>query len=82
MYGCARACLWVQEPWKLTRNQELNIVHVKDARQFLASTQHRVVPGDTLVFDFVYFLHPVGRWVWSAPAAGASAARGAAAAAV
>lgn len=34
-------------------------MHVKDARQFVASTPHRVVPGDTLVFDFVFFLHPV-----------------------
>ncbi|PRW56929.1 glycosyltransferase family 61 [Chlorella sorokiniana] len=52
------------EPWKLTRNQELNIMHVNDARQFVASTPHRVVPGDTLVFDFVFFLHPtaIGHW--------------------
>ena len=49
----------MKEPWKLTRNQELNIMHVKDARQFVGSTPHRVVPGDTLVFDFVFFLHPV-----------------------
>lgn len=34
-------------------------MHVKDARKFVASTPHRVVPGDTLVFDFVFFLHPV-----------------------
>ncbi len=34
-------------------------MHVKDARQFVGSTPHRVVPGDTLVFDFVFFLHPV-----------------------
>ncbi|EFN54929.1 expressed protein [Chlorella variabilis] len=52
------------EPWKLTRNQELNIMHVANASHFLASTSHHVVRGDTLVFDFVFFMHPtaIGHW--------------------
>lgn len=45
----------------MTRNQELNIMHVRNASQFLGATRHAVIPGDTLVFDFVFFLHPV-RW--------------------
>lgn len=57
-------CVCAQEPWKLTRNQELNIMHVHNASEFVASARHAVVPGDTLVFDFVFFLHPVGGWVW------------------
>ena len=48
-----------QEPWKLTRNQELNIMHVANASHFLATTDHHLVRGDTLVFDFVFFMHPV-----------------------
>lgn len=56
----------LQEPWKLTRNVELNIMHVANASHFLASTQHTLVAGDTLVFDFVFFLHPVG-WAQAAP---------------
>ncbi|PSC72084.1 EGF domain-specific O-linked N-acetylglucosamine transferase [Micractinium conductrix] len=52
------------EPWKLTRNVELNIHHVTNATDFLASTKHTLVAGDTLVFDFVFFLHPtaIGHW--------------------
>ncbi|KAL4853094.1 hypothetical protein ACK3TF_005878 [Chlorella vulgaris] len=52
------------EPWKLTRNQELNIMHVSNASAFLASTNHHLVRGDTLVFDFVFFMHPtaIGHW--------------------
>ena len=41
-------------------------MHVANASHFLASTQHTLVAGDTLVFDFVFFLHPVG-WAQAAP---------------
>ena len=34
-------------------------MHVANASAFLGSTRHAVVPGDTLLFDFVFFLHPV-----------------------
>ena len=46
-------------PWKMTRNQDLNVVHVDDASQWAAPLDAKVVSGDTLIFDFVYFLHPV-----------------------
>lgn len=46
-------------------------MHVGNASRFLASTQHTLVAGDTLVFDFVFFLHPVSQLAgraWPAPA--------------
>ena len=46
-------------PWKMTRNQDLNVLHVDNASQWAAPLDAKVVTGDTLVFDFVYFLHPV-----------------------
>lgn len=62
--------LRLQEPWKLTRNQELNIMHVDNASRFLSSVDHFVVRGDTLVFDFVFFMHPVRKWPCMACVAG------------
>ena len=54
-------------PWKMTRNQDLNVLHVDSAAKWADSLKAlRVVRGDTLVFDFVYFLHPVSTLVpWS-----------------
>ncbi|KAL3161243.1 hypothetical protein ABBQ38_009607 [Trebouxia sp. C0009 RCD-2024] len=51
-------------PWKMTRNQDLNVLHVDDANQWAAPLDAKVVSGDTLIFDFVYFLHPtaIGHW--------------------
>ena len=43
----------------MTRNQDLNVLHVDNASQWAAPSDARVVSGDTLIFDFVYFLHPV-----------------------
>lgn len=48
-------------PWKMTRNQDLNVLHVDDAKQWAAPLDAKVVTGDTLIFDFVYFLHPVSQ---------------------
>lgn len=48
-----------QESWKMTRNQDLNVLHVNNAKAFAAGVDARVVTGDTLIFDFIYFLHPV-----------------------
>ena len=42
----------------MSRNQDLHVLHVDDADAFAASVDHRVVTGDTLVFDYVFFLHP------------------------
>ena len=47
-----------QAGWQMSRNQDLNPLHVSDAALFLSSVDWRVVSGDTLVFDFIYFLHP------------------------
>ena len=47
-------------PWKMTRNQDLNVLHVDSAAKWADSLKAlQRVTGDTLVFDFVYFLHPV-----------------------
>ena len=55
-------------PWKMTRNQDLNVLHVDDASQWAAPLDARVVTGDTLIFDFVYFLHPVSQqWTETLP---------------
>ena len=43
----------------MTRNQDLNVLHVNNASAFADSVTARVVPGDSLIFDFIYFLHPV-----------------------
>ncbi len=48
-----------QTGWKMTRNQDLNILHVDNATAFVDNLQWRMVTNDTLLFDFVYFLHPV-----------------------
>ncbi len=43
----------------MTRNQDLNVLHVGNATAFIDNLKWRVVSLDTLLFDFVYFLHPV-----------------------
>jgi hypothetical protein len=50
--------------WKFSRNQEIVTLHVDDAATFLDSVKWRLVRGDTLLFDFIYFIHPtaIGHW--------------------
>jgi hypothetical protein len=43
----------------MTRNQELNVLHVRNATEFAKGIDARIVSSDTLIFDFIYFLHPV-----------------------
>jgi hypothetical protein len=43
----------------MTQDIEVAPLHVRNMTAFLASTQYRVIPKDTLLFDFVFFLHPV-----------------------
>jgi hypothetical protein len=43
----------------MTRNQDLHILHMDDASAFVDGLNWRIVRNDTLLFDFVYFLHPV-----------------------
>ena len=51
---------WLQKGWDMTRNQKLHVLHVDSAPSFANSQTLQYVRGDTLLFDFVYFLHPVG----------------------
>ena len=44
----------------MTRNQKLHVLHVDSALSFADSQVLQYVRGDTLLFDFVYFMHPVG----------------------
>ncbi len=43
----------------MTRNQKLHVLHVDSAQAFADGLKLQHVRGDTLLFDFVYFLHPV-----------------------
>lgn len=43
----------------MTRNQKLHVLHVDSAQGFAEGQALQYVSGDTLLFDFVYFLHPV-----------------------
>ena len=43
----------------MSRNLDLNVLHVDDAAAWADTVAWRPVSGDTLVFDYVYFLHPV-----------------------
>ena len=49
----------VQKGWDFTRNQKLHVLHVDSAEAFARGQVLRHIKGDTLLFDFVYFLHPV-----------------------
>lgn len=50
--------------WKMSRNQELHPLHVDNATSWAESVSTHIISGDTLIFDFVYFLHPtaIGHW--------------------
>jgi hypothetical protein len=48
-----------QTGWKMSRNLDLNVLHVRDAAAWAANTAWRPVAGDSLVFDYIYFMHPV-----------------------
>ncbi len=49
----------LQPSWKMTRNQELNVIHVNNASTFVDTVDTHIITGDTLIFDFIFFLHPV-----------------------
>jgi protein O-GlcNAc transferase len=50
--------------WRFSRNQELTTLHVHNASAFADSVSWRLVRGDTLLFDYIYFIHPtaIGHW--------------------
>lgn len=49
---------------KISRNQQLHTLHVKNITEWLHNTNHKMVQGDTLFFDYIYFVHPtaIGHW--------------------
>ncbi|KAF8072370.1 ALDH10A8 [Scenedesmus sp. PABB004] len=51
-------------PWRFSKNQEVAPLHVADAGAWAASVRWRAVPGDTLLFDYIFFVHPtaIGHW--------------------
>lgn len=51
--------LMLQKGWDMTHNQKLHVLHVDSAEAFAEGQVVQHVTGDTLLFDFVYFLHPV-----------------------
>ncbi len=50
--------------WRFSRNQEIVTIHVEDAREFINSVNWSLIPGDTIMFDFIFFTHPtaIGHW--------------------
>jgi hypothetical protein len=51
-------------PFRASRNVEVSALRVRSAAEFARSVRWRAVPGDTLVLDYVYFVHPtaIGHW--------------------
>eukprot|EP00892_Ulva_mutabilis_P005351 jgi/Ulvmu1/3188/UM015_0229.1 len=49
---------------KISRNQQVTTVHVKNATAWFENVKHNVVRGDTLLFDYIFFVHPtaIGHW--------------------
>jgi hypothetical protein len=49
---------------KISRNQQVMCLHVKNATAWIANTKHRIVRKDTLLLDYMYFIHPtaIGHW--------------------
>jgi hypothetical protein len=49
---------------KISRNQQISCIHVKNATAWVANTKHKIVRRDTLLFDYIYFVHPtaIGHW--------------------
>eukprot|EP00803_Ostreobium_quekettii_P001827 evm.model.scf_234.9 EVM.evm.TU.scf_234.9 scf_234:88282-93161(-) len=49
----------------ISRNQEIRAVHFSEPSKFVNAVRWRVVPGATLLYDYVYFLHPnaIGHWL-------------------
>lgn len=51
-------------PFRASRNVEVASLRVRSAADFARSVRWRAVRGDTLVLDYVYFVHPtaIGHW--------------------
>lgn len=49
---------------KISRNVQVTTLHVANATAWVENIQHRLVRGDTLFFDYIFFVHPtaIGHW--------------------
>lgn len=54
----------LQSGWKMSKNHLIQSLHVRNASDFVTSINARVLPGDSILMDFPYFLHPtaIGHW--------------------
>lgn len=54
----------MQASWKMSKNQQIQPLHVANASEFAAALDARVLSGDSVLMDFPYFLHPtaIGHW--------------------
>ena len=52
-------------PWQLGRSRQGATLSVADAAEFAATVRARVVPGETVLLDWVFFMHPtaLGHWL-------------------
>lgn len=52
-------------PWQLGRNRQGTTLSVADAAEFASAVQAGVVPGETVLLDWVFFMHPtaLGHWL-------------------
>jgi hypothetical protein len=53
-----------QKSVKISRNHQLTTLHVANATEWLQNTKHRIVTGDTILFDYIFYVHPtaIGHW--------------------
>ena len=49
----------LQDWWSMTRNVDLQVIHVRDTTETVKQLNHTIVSGSTLVLDFPFFHHPV-----------------------
>lgn len=49
----------MQDWWSMTKNVDLNVMHVGNTTAFPEALDFSVVSGSTLLLDFPYFHHPV-----------------------
>ena len=54
----------LQEWWSMTRNVDLQVLHVMNTTEVVKQLNHTIVSGSTLVLDFPFFQHPVRPPTW------------------
>lgn len=43
----------------MTRNVDLHPLHVNNSTHFISNLNYKIVKGDTLLLDYIFFTHPV-----------------------